>query len=49
MSVNIKEANLEAITYSIAFMEKDENCDEVLLKKLKEERRKLLKDLNVIN
>jgi ribosomal 50S subunit-associated protein YjgA (DUF615 family) len=47
MSVNIKEANLEAITHSIAFMEKDENCDKELLKKLKEERDKLLKELNV--
>ncbi len=47
MSVNIKEANLEAITHSIAFMEKDENCDKDLLKKLKEERDKLLKELNV--
>jgi ribosomal 50S subunit-associated protein YjgA (DUF615 family) len=47
LSVNIKEANLEAITHSIAFMEKDENCDQKLLKKLKEERDKLLKELNV--
>jgi len=47
MSVNIKEANLEAMTHSIAFMEKDENCDIELLKKLKEERDKLLKELNV--
>jgi flagellar basal body-associated protein FliL len=47
MSVNIKEANLEAMTHSIAFMEKDENCDKELLKKLKEERNKLLKELNV--
>lgn len=47
MSVNIKEANLEAITHSIVFMEKDENCDKDLLKKLKEERDKLLKELNV--
>lgn len=47
MSINIKEANLEAITHSIAFMEKDENCDKELLKKLKEERDKLLKELNV--
>jgi len=38
MSVNIKEANLEAMTHSIAFMEKDENCDKELHKKLKEER-----------
>lgn len=47
MSVNIKEANLEAITHSIALMEKDENCDKELLRKLKEERNKLLKELNV--
>ncbi len=47
MSVNIKEANLEAITHSIAFMEKDGNCDKDLLKKLKDERNKLLRELNV--
>ena len=48
MSVNIKEANLEAITHTIAYMEKKGECDEYVLKKLKEERNKLLKELNVV-
>lgn len=47
MSVNIKEANLEAITHTIAYMEKKGECDEYVLRKLKEERAKLLKELNV--
>ena len=47
MSVNIKEANLEAITHTIAYMEKKGECNEYVLKKLKEERDKLLKELNV--
>lgn len=47
MSVNIKESNLEAITHTIAYMEKKEECDEYVLKKLKEERDRLLKELNV--
>lgn len=48
MSVNIKEANLEAITHSIAILEKDENCDKELLLKLKEERDKLLIEFNAL-
>ncbi len=48
MSVNIKEANLEALTHSIAIMEKDENCDKELLAKLKEERNKLLREFNAL-
>jgi ribosomal 50S subunit-associated protein YjgA (DUF615 family) len=47
MSVNIKEANLEAITHTIAYMEKKGEYDKYVLKKLKEERDRLLKDLNV--
>ena len=47
MSVNIKEANLEAITHTIAYMEKKGEYDEYVLRKLKEERDKLLKELNV--
>ena len=47
MSVNIKEANLQAITQTIAYMEKNDECDEYILEKLKEERNKLLKELNV--
>lgn len=47
MSVNIKEANLQAITHTIAYMEKKEDHDKYVLKKLKEERDRLLKELNV--
>jgi hypothetical protein len=47
MSVNIKEANLQAITQTIAYMEKKDECDEYVLEKLKKERNKLLKELNV--
>ncbi len=47
MSVNIKEANLQAITQTIAYMEKKDDYDEYILEKLKEERNKLLKELNV--
>lgn len=47
MPINIKEANLEAITHTIALMEKKEDYDEYVLKKLKEERDRLLKELNV--
>jgi len=47
VSVNIKESNLEAITQTIAYMEKKGEYDEYVLKKLKEERNKLLKELNV--
>jgi len=47
VSVNIKESNLEAITLTIAYMEKKGEYDEYVMKKLKEERNKLLKELNV--
>ena len=47
MSVNIKEANLQALTQTIAYMEKKDDCDEYILEKLKEERNKILKELNV--
>ncbi|MDI6644751.1 MAG: hypothetical protein QME14_06800 [Methanobacteriaceae archaeon] len=47
MPINQLETELAAITTTIAYLEK--NCDdkEELLDKLKEERRKLLKELNV--
>ncbi|WP_409200232.1 hypothetical protein [Methanobrevibacter sp. DSM 116169] len=48
MSINQLESNLEAITQTIAFLEKQEVCDEKLLKELKKERDKLLKDINLI-
>jgi hypothetical protein len=47
MSINIKEANLEALTTTIAYMEKRGDCDEDVLNKLKAERDKLLKELSV--
>jgi len=47
MAINQLESNLEAITLTIAHLEKKENCDEKLLKELKKEREKLLKDLNI--
>ncbi len=46
MSVNPNEANLEAITVTIAYLEKNGN-DEDLLKELKKERDRLLRELNV--
>jgi hypothetical protein len=47
MSVNQNEANLEAITTTIAHLEKNGKCDEKLLKELKDERNRLLRELNV--
>jgi hypothetical protein len=47
LSVNPNEAYLEAITMTLAYLEKKENCDEELLKQLKKERERLLVELNV--
>lgn len=47
MSINQLESNLEAITRTIAKLEKDGCSDEKLLKELREERDKILKDLNL--
>ncbi|HML05498.1 MAG TPA: hypothetical protein VK426_06975 [Methanobacterium sp.] len=47
MSVNQNEANLEAITITIAHLEKNGKCDEKLIKELKDERDRLLRELNV--
>jgi len=47
MSVNPNEANLEAITMTLAYLEKKGNCDEKLLEELKRERDRLLRELNV--
>jgi len=47
MPINQLETNLSAITITIAYLEK-EGCDnEELLNNLKEERDKLLKELNL--
>ncbi len=47
MSINQNEANLEALTMTIAFLEKKGNCDEDLINELKSERDRLLRELNV--
>ena len=47
MSINQLESNLEAITRTIAKLEKDGCTDENVLKELREERDKILKDLNL--
>jgi flagellar hook-associated protein FlgK len=47
MPINQLEMNLQAITQTIAFLEKSSN-DENLVKELKKERDKLLRELNVI-
>ncbi|WP_424354208.1 hypothetical protein [Methanobacterium sp. MBAC-LM] len=47
MSVNPNEAYLEAITMTLAYLEKKENCDEELLAQLKKERERILVELNV--
>lgn len=47
MAVNQLESNLEAIGRTIAHLEKEGCEDEELLKGLKEERDKILRDLKV--
>lgn len=48
MPINQTETNLEAITVTIALLEKQENIDEEQLQKLKDERSSLLKKLRVL-
>jgi hypothetical protein len=48
MPINQTETNLEAVTVTIAFLEKQKNVDEELLQKLKDERSSLLKKLRVL-
>ena len=48
MPINQTETNLEAITVTIAFLEKQEGADKDLLKKLKDERQTILKKMNVL-
>jgi hypothetical protein len=48
MPINQTETNLEAITVTIAFLEKQEDKDEELLRKLKAERQTILKKMNVL-
>ena len=47
MAINQLESTLEAITITIAHLEKEEYHDENLLKELKKERDRILKDLNL--
>jgi hypothetical protein len=47
LSVNPNEAYLEAITMTLAYLEKKENCDEKLIEELKKERDRILRELNV--
>ena len=47
MAINQLESNLEAITRTIAQLEKDGCTDEKILNDLREEREKILKDLNL--
>jgi hypothetical protein len=47
LSINPNEANLEAITMTLAYLEKKGNCDEEFLEELKKERDRLLRELNV--
>ncbi|WP_295722447.1 hypothetical protein [uncultured Methanobrevibacter sp.] len=47
MAINLAESNLEAISQTIAILEKQDSPDEKKLKKLREERDIILKDLNL--
>jgi hypothetical protein len=47
MPVNQLETNLEAITITLAHLEKENSCNEKLLEELRKERERLLKELNI--
>ncbi|GAB4318417.1 MAG: hypothetical protein Kow0019_19910 [Methanobacteriaceae archaeon] len=47
MPINQLETELAAITTTIAYLEKNCDNEKELLNKLKEERRRILKELNV--
>jgi hypothetical protein len=47
MPVNQLETNLEAITITLAHLEKEKSCNEELLEELRKERERLLKELNI--
>ncbi|WP_178650154.1 hypothetical protein [uncultured Methanobrevibacter sp.] len=48
MAINQLESNLEAITRTIAHLEREGNADEKELMELKKERDKILEDLKII-
>lgn len=47
MAINLLEQNLEAITQSLARLQKEGCNDEKILNELREERDKILKDLKL--
>lgn len=47
MAINLLEQNLEAITQTLARLQKEECNDEKILNELREERDKILKDLKL--
>jgi hypothetical protein len=47
MAINLLEQNLEAITQTLARLQKDGCTDEKILNELRCERDKILKDLNL--
>jgi hypothetical protein len=47
MPVNQMETQLEAITTTIAYLERKDSCDPEVLEELKKERNRLLRELNV--
>lgn len=49
MSTNQIEANLEAITITIAYLEKNGTKDPEFINKLKKERKRLLRELKVFS
>ena len=48
MAINQLESNLEAITRTIAHLEREGNADEKELMELKKETHKILEDLQII-
>lgn len=47
MAINLLEQNLEAITQTLARLQKEGRNDEKILNELREERDKILKDLKL--
>ncbi len=47
MAINLAESNLEALSNTIAILEKQDSPDEKQLEKLRKERDIILKDLNL--